>query len=38
MPKYLTKEELKDYLSKIKNVKIVNENSDNNKITIEDLM
>ena len=33
-----TKEELKDYFSKIKNVKIVNENSDNNKITIEDLM
>ena len=36
--KETTKEELKDYFSKIKNVKIVNENSDNNKITIEDLM
>ena len=36
--KEITKEELKDYLSKIKNIKIVNENKDNNKITIEDLM
>ena len=35
--KEITKEELKDYFSKIKNVKIINENSDNNKITIEDL-
>lgn len=34
--KEITKEELRDYFSKIKNVKIVNENSDNNKITIED--
>ena len=36
--KEITKEELKDYFSKIKNVKIVSENKDNNKITIEDLM
>jgi hypothetical protein len=35
--KEIIKEELKDYFSKIKNVKIINENSDNNKITIEDL-
>ena len=35
--KEITKEELKEYFSKIKNVKIVNENKDNNKITIEDL-
>lgn len=35
--KEITKEELRDYFSKIKNVKIVSENSDNNKITIEDL-
>lgn len=34
--KEITKEELKDYFSKVKSVKIVNENSDNNKITIED--
>lgn len=34
--KEITKEELKDYFSKIKNKKIINENSDNNKITIED--
>ena len=35
--KEITKEELKDYLSKIKNKKIINESKDNNKITIEDL-